>query len=140
MCDRVHQSVSLELDGELSPFERVLLRSHLRTCSACRAYAQEVGDATRAIRSTPLEALPHPIALPSRRRFGARTRLVGVAAAAVVTAVGIGGIASSLGREAPPSAPTATPVVAGDDALVREFQRQSLATMGPRQRNIGFDL
>src|SRR5215831_11917857 len=87
-CDRAAELVSLDLDGELSRFERVLLARHLGRCATCADYAAEVTAATKVLRSAPLEALREPVALPTiRRRF---PRVIGhIAATAAVAAFGI---------------------------------------------------
>jgi predicted anti-sigma-YlaC factor YlaD len=93
MCERAREWASLRLDGELSEFERVLLESHLRRCSACAAYVVEIGAIAEAIRSTELELLPQPIALPLRRRvaYAGRVLQTGAAAAAIIAVtVGLG--------------------------------------------------
>jgi anti-sigma factor RsiW len=85
LCDRAREYSSRGLDGELSEFERALLDSHLDRCEACRAYSVELEQIVGRLRAAPLEALPHPISLPSRRRV--RTRVLQVAAAGAAAAV-----------------------------------------------------
>jgi anti-sigma factor RsiW len=85
LCDRAREYSSRDLDGELSEFERALLESHLDHCEACRAYSVELEQIVGRLRAAPLEALPHPISLPSRRRV--RTRVLQVAAAGAAAAV-----------------------------------------------------
>jgi predicted anti-sigma-YlaC factor YlaD len=87
-CERASELVSLDLDGELSRFERVLLARHLSRCAACAGYAAQVTAATEALRNAPLEALPEPIALPYLRRRLPRVAW-NVAATAAVAAFGI---------------------------------------------------
>jgi predicted anti-sigma-YlaC factor YlaD len=87
LCDRAREYSSRGLDGELSEFERALLENHLDRCEPCRAYSVELEQIVGRIRLAPLEALPHPISLPSRRR--ARGRVLQVAAAAAAAAVAI---------------------------------------------------
>jgi predicted anti-sigma-YlaC factor YlaD len=87
-CERAAELVSLELDEELSRFERALLKRHLRRCDACADYAVRVTAATELLRRAPLEAVTVQMALPpSRRRFSAVVQ--SVAATAAVAAFGI---------------------------------------------------
>jgi ferric-dicitrate binding protein FerR (iron transport regulator) len=92
-CDRAHEWVSLELDGELSEFERTLLDAHVAGCEPCRTFRVETDAITRELRSVHLEPLPTPVAVRSRRRS---FRLAPAAAAAAVVAVALGSIVSSL--------------------------------------------
>ena len=87
-CERASELVSLELDGELSRFERVLLARHLSRCAACADYAAQVTAATHALRHAPLEAVPAPVALPIFQRRFPRVAW-NVAATAAVAAFGI---------------------------------------------------
>ena len=87
-CERASELVSLELDGELSRFERVLLARHLSRCAACADYAAQVTAATEALRRAPVEAVPAPIALPIFQRRFPRVAW-NIAATAAVAAFGI---------------------------------------------------
>lgn len=76
--------VSLQLDGELSRFETVLVERHLGRCAGCAAFADDVRDSTELLRSAPLEPAP-PLWLPRRapaRRLATRVAAVSAAAAA----------------------------------------------------------
>jgi predicted anti-sigma-YlaC factor YlaD len=102
LCDRAREYTSRGLDGELSEFERALLENHLDRCDACRAYSAELEQIVGRLRAAPLEALPHPISLPSRRR--ARTRVLQVAAAGAAAAVAAtAGIVGTLQSHRPAS-------------------------------------
>ncbi len=92
-CERVRQWVSVELDGELSEFERVLLRGHLATCPACSAFRASVTRVTDELRNTSLE--PFRTAVTVRRRRRRAFSLAPVAAALAVSAVGLGSILTS---------------------------------------------
>jgi anti-sigma factor RsiW len=94
VCDRAREYSSRSLDGELSDFERALLESHLERCAACRAYATELGEIVSRLRVAPLEAIPHPVSLPSRRRVRARAFQGAAAAAAAAVAVTAGLVGS----------------------------------------------
>ncbi|HSB37859.1 MAG TPA: zf-HC2 domain-containing protein [Gaiellaceae bacterium] len=90
-CERARQWASIELDGELSTFERVLLRAHLAHCPPCREFGAETTGLTHALRAAPLEQLEQPIEI-GRMRRGLRLRLAPAAAAMAMLFVGIGSI------------------------------------------------
>jgi anti-sigma factor RsiW len=95
-CERAREYASLALDGELSQFEHALLRAHLETCAGCRSYNGGLVATTERLRNAPLERLDRPISLPSRQRVSFRSVQAGLAAALVVTAIGLGGLLSTL--------------------------------------------
>lgn len=90
-CERARQWASIELDGELSTFERVLLRAHLAHCPPCRAFREQTGGLTHALRAAPLEQLEQPIQI-GRMRRRLRLRLAPAAAAMAVAFVGLGSV------------------------------------------------
>ena len=90
-CERARQWASIELDGELSTFERVLLRAHLAHCPPCREFRTDTNGLTHALRAAPLEQLDQPIEI-GRIRRGLRLRLAPAAAAMAVAVVGVGSI------------------------------------------------
>jgi anti-sigma factor RsiW len=94
VCDRAREYSSRSRDGELSDFERALLESHLERCAACNAYAAELSEIVTRLRVAPLEAIPHPVSLPSRRRVRARAFQGAAAAAAAAVAVTAGLVGS----------------------------------------------
>jgi anti-sigma factor RsiW len=96
-CDRAREYSSLAVDGELSQFEHALLRAHLEQCPGCRRYNTSLVATTERLRNAPLERLERPITLPSRQRVSFRSVQAGLAAALVVTAIGLGGLLSTLG-------------------------------------------
>lgn len=96
-CERAREYASLALDGELSQFEHALLRAHLESCAGCRSYNSGLVATTERLRNAPLERLARPISLPSRQRVSFRSVQAGLAAALVVTAIGLGGLLSTLG-------------------------------------------
>jgi anti-sigma factor RsiW len=97
-CDRVRGQVSLELDGEISQLERVMVAAHLRRCDRCRAFRDDVVAITRALREAPLEQLEHPVVLPRRRRVSGTAVRVAAAAASIAVALGLGLNASDFVR------------------------------------------
>jgi predicted anti-sigma-YlaC factor YlaD len=107
-CDRARQWSSTELDGELSTFERVLLRAHLASCPSCRDFRTSIGGLTGTLRAAPLEQLDGVIEIGRLRRSRLRLRLAPAAAAVAVAAVGLGSLlASSAVRSGPVSSGTA---------------------------------
>jgi anti-sigma factor RsiW len=88
-CDRAREWISLQLDGELSDFERIVLETHVARCPDCRAFRVDVRGISRQLRHAPLEPLPRPVVLPRRTRFEGRM-LPYVAAAAAAVAVALG--------------------------------------------------
>jgi anti-sigma factor RsiW len=96
-CERAREYASLALDGELSQFEHALLRAHLEQCAGCRSYNGSLVATTERLRNAPLERLERPITLPSRQRISFGSVQAGLAAALVVTAIGLGGLLSTLG-------------------------------------------
>jgi predicted anti-sigma-YlaC factor YlaD len=92
-CDRARQWASLELDGELSSFERALLENHLEDCPSCAEFRAEVNGLTNALRAAPYEPF-EGVALGHIRRR-ARLRLAPAAAAMAVAAVGLGSVLAS---------------------------------------------
>ena len=85
-CDRVRERICAEVDGELSIFERRLVDAHERSCPDCLDFRQSVRRIAAAMRSTPLEPLPRPIALPVRHRLALRARSFQLAGATAAVA------------------------------------------------------
>lgn len=114
-CARVRAWVSHEVDGELSQLERLFLAAHVRRCSECARFAEDVRGFTQVVRSTPLEQLGRTLEIPSRRpaRVGF-TRRVAIATALITLAGGLGVLAGSGGGG--PSSESTSAV--GDVALV----------------------
>ena len=123
VCDRAREYSSRSLDGELSEFERALLETHLERCDACRAYAVELAEIVTRLRLEPLEALSHPVSLPSRRRVRARALqgAAAVAAAAVAATAGLVGSLQSHPNEARPN-PTLEALIRADDFHSQDIQ------------------
>jgi anti-sigma factor RsiW len=92
LCHRSREWISLRLDGELSELAAKMLDAHLGRCVECREFEAEVVAATRLVRTSPLERLEHPVALPRGRRLAFQTRKLGAAVAAVA-AVAVGVVA-----------------------------------------------
>ena len=128
-CERARQWASVELDGELSTFERALLADHLGRCPDCRAFRADVAGLTAALRVAPHEPFEGIIIGRMRRRV--RLALAPVAVAAAVAVIGLGSILASVelkgstvdGLQPLPK----TPAVSGTDTL-------NLSTLGGLER------
>jgi predicted anti-sigma-YlaC factor YlaD len=86
-CEQAREHISLQLDGELSPFEQSALNAHLTVCRACRSYGAAVGLVSTQLREAQLEQPRFPVVVPHRSRVRVPTRAVQVAAAAAVAMV-----------------------------------------------------
>jgi anti-sigma factor RsiW len=123
-CERAREYASLALDDELSHFEHALLRAHLAQCSGCRRYNGGLVATTERLRDAPLERLERPITLPGRRRVSFRSVQAGLAAALVISAIGLGGALSSL--DSPNVAPEAQLPTMGEMREMRDINRARL--------------
>ncbi len=92
-CERARQWASLDVDGELSTFEGVLLNAHAAGCADCREFRASVAHAASALRAAPLE--PFTVTVPSRVRRRISRSLAPAVAALAVVSVGLGSIAAS---------------------------------------------
>jgi predicted anti-sigma-YlaC factor YlaD len=86
-CRIAREQISLELDGELSEFERAALDGHLNGCGDCCTYAASAAHVSAHIRKAPLEQPQFPVVLPHRSRIRVPLRTAQAAAAAAVVAV-----------------------------------------------------
>ncbi len=103
-CERARECASLRLDGELSEFEQALLVAHLARCEPCNSFAHELQSLTDHMRTTPLDPLDQPIAIPSRRRLVSRRPVeIAAAAALMLTTLGIAGALRTLEANDPTS-------------------------------------
>jgi predicted anti-sigma-YlaC factor YlaD len=116
-CSRARESMSAQLDGELSELGSARLSAHLRDCPACGAYALELATVTSRLRTAPLEQPERPIALPQRRRPIRVTARVAAAAVAVAAgaSLALGNLVGHSASRAPAAvrAPIPTSVVRG---------------------------
>src|SRR4029077_8423894 len=64
-CERVRESVSASVDGELSQAEAAGVQAHLASCESCRLFAAGSGETARLLRTAPREELGFTIAPPS---------------------------------------------------------------------------
>ena len=68
LCDRTRNQVSLDLDGELSMLEQVMVSRHLECCPSCRSFSDDVARFTKSLRDAPLERPGRLIFVPRVRR------------------------------------------------------------------------
>ena len=107
-CERARQWASLDVDSELSTFERALLQAHLADCVECCEFRSSGGRCANALRTAPLQ--PFTVTVPGRVRRRVSRSLAPAVAALAVVSVGLGSIvaSSNLGsglarRSAPPA-------------------------------------
>ena len=134
VCERSRSYVSLRLDGELAELEQRMLNAHLLECAGCRAYAADVGAATRAVRATPLAGLSRPLAPRLRHARPVRVRHVAAVAAGFLVVVTSGSIVGRGGERAAGTASSAawpTPKrYLSDQALLHEQSLLALTRPG----------
>ena len=108
-CALARESVSADLDGELSELEFRRLQAHFRVCADCSDWAEAVRAMITKIRDAELEIPATAFQLEPRRR----TRRIGSALAAVPAAALVAAVAvvlgtaqhGSIGRERPSTTP-----------------------------------
>ena len=93
-CDRARQWVSMDVDGELSEFESVLLDAHLAACPSCAEFRHDVSGLANALRAEPAAQLTRPIEIARVRRRHA-LRLAPAAAAMAAAVLGLGSLLAS---------------------------------------------
>jgi len=107
-CALARESVSADLDGELSELDIRRLRAHLRVCADCSEWAEHVTVMIAKIRDAELEKPAVTFALEPRRARRIGSALAAVPAAAFVAAVAVFlGTAQqgSISRERPATTP-----------------------------------
>jgi len=127
-CERARQWASIELDGELSTFERVLLRAHLAHCPPCREFRTDTNGLTHALRAAPLEQLDQPIEI-GRVRRGLRLRLAPAAAAMAVAVVGLGSILATSAVRSVGTSHNRTPAVTAELAGLETMNLRTSAAL-----------
>ena len=103
-CERAREWASLELDSELSTFERALLDAHLEGCRTCTEFRSAISGLTGALRSAPHERFDG-VVIGRHPRRRVRMRLAPAAAAMAVAAVSLGSIVASSSLRGSPVAP-----------------------------------
>jgi len=141
-CERAREWASLELDGELSTFERALLDAHLEGCRTCTEFRSTISGLTGALRSAPHERFDG-VVIGRHPRRRVRMRLAPAAAAMAVAAVGLGSIVASSSLKSGPvgrlgsgidATPASAATSAGPDTMnlstSRALERQSTRPAG----------
>lgn len=106
-CERAREWASLELDGELSELERVLLAAHERRCAMCAEAVARTRALTSALREAALAEPSRPLVVADerpRRRVPLAVRLA-VAAVVAALAAGLGVLVGSIGESDRPARP-----------------------------------
>jgi Putative zinc-finger len=67
-CERTRASISAALDCELPELESIRMREHVEDCVSCGAFQADAERVSASLRTAPLEPLPRPLEVPSRRR------------------------------------------------------------------------
>jgi predicted anti-sigma-YlaC factor YlaD len=127
-CERARQWASIELDGELSTFERVLLRAHLAHCPPCREFRTDSSGLTHALRAASLEQLDQPIQI-GRVSRGLGLRLAPAAAAMAVAVVGLGSILASSAVRSVGTSHNRTPAVTAELAGLETMNLRTSAVL-----------
>jgi predicted anti-sigma-YlaC factor YlaD len=140
-CHKTRERISLDLDGELSPHESVLLERHLSQCSDCVRFADDVWYHAGLLRTAPLEQ-PPPFVVPqwaTARRFSVRVgAAVASTAAAALVAVSVMSYGKPTGSHrvvASEFHPSGVVVARATDGL--NGLRHPTAVQGPERPNLG---
>jgi hypothetical protein len=99
-CQAARESISAELDGEISEIEAAAARRHRAECADCDRFAHSVARATQAVRGAP-QLAPSRRLVPASSRVAVRSVALGGFAAALVAAAFLGGGLASRLSHAP---------------------------------------
>jgi predicted anti-sigma-YlaC factor YlaD len=122
-CERARAWISAELDGELSDFESILLRSHLVRCESCETFKLDAAAFTRTLRKASLETMSTPVIVSRRRSIAFQPFRVPGAAALAALAIASGGLLASLHGGSVLRQPRTGHVGVLDDQDVHQLQR-----------------
>jgi hypothetical protein len=139
-CHRTRERISLELDGELSPHESVLLARHLSYCADCAIFAGDVRRHTGLLRTAPLEQ-PPPFTVPhwaTARRFSVRVGAA-VASTAAAALVAVSVVSYSKPSDSHPAASEFHPSAAVVERATNGLSglRHPTAVQAPERPNLG---
>jgi anti-sigma factor RsiW len=144
-CERAQEWASLELDGELSQLERVLLGTHLRRCAACAETVAGMRTLTAALRDAPFEPMDAPAFVVTSSETTRRSRplpvRLAIAAALAVAAAGLGMFAGTLGSTSPsqPTTPQQPEFAFLQPDAKRDVQGVRPSSLAPREEvGLGF--
>jgi predicted anti-sigma-YlaC factor YlaD len=122
-CERARAWISAELDGELSDFESILLRSHLVRCESCETFKLDAASFTLTLRKASLETISRPVIVSRRRRIAFQPLRVPGAAALAALTIASGGLLASLHGGSALRQPRTGHVGVLDDQDVHQLQR-----------------
>jgi anti-sigma factor RsiW len=138
-CERAQEWASLELDGELSQLERVLLATHLRRCAACAETVAGMRSLTATLRAAPFEPMDAPAFVVTSSETTRRSRplpvRLAIAAALAVAAAGLGMFAGTLGNTSPtqPTTPQQSEIAFLPRDAKRDVQGIRPSALAPRE-------
>jgi predicted anti-sigma-YlaC factor YlaD len=123
-CERARAWISVEIDGELSDFESILLRSHLVRCESCKTFKLDGAAFTRRLREASLETMSRPVTISRRRSVAFMAFRVPGAAALAAVMIASGGLLASIHANSVLHQPR-TGVGVFDDQDVHHLQRMT---------------
>jgi predicted anti-sigma-YlaC factor YlaD len=141
-CQTARESISAELDGEISEIEAAAARRHRAECADCDRFAESVARTAQAVRAAP-QLVPSRRLVPAPSRVAARSvALAGFAAALVAAAFLGGGLASRLSHG--PAHRDPTVIVADNESplalqqmQIRHILHEQAPARQPRHQRLG---
>jgi predicted anti-sigma-YlaC factor YlaD len=130
-CARARESVSAQLDDELTELELDRLEAHLLVCPDCSAWAEQVRDLTASLRATSLEEPAERFVLARRGRTRA-TGPVALLATAAASLVAVLGFSQSLGSSQSAGTGNGSPRGSAPAVISLENARLGLDSLQPR--------
>ena len=86
LCAWARGQISLDLDGEITELERVVVATHVARCRACAAFQNDLVAVTSMLHGAALEPLGDSVVVALPRRRPSFARVTPVAALSVATA------------------------------------------------------
>ena len=142
-CQTARESISAELDGEVTEIEAAAARRHRAVCADCERFARSVAETAHAVRTAP-QLMPSRRLVPAPSRVAVRSMALTGFAAAMVAAAFLGAGIASRGSQAPP--PQRPNVIVADNenplgALqllqIRHLLHQPAASRPSRHQRLG---
>jgi predicted anti-sigma-YlaC factor YlaD len=132
-CARARESVSAQLDDELTELELDRLEAHLLVCPDCSAWAEQARNLTASLRAISLEepAERFVLARPPRRRATGPVALVATAAASLVAVLGLSQ-SFTVGSNQPARSGRLSPRTSAPAVMSLENARLGLDSLQPR--------
>ena len=131
-CARARESLSAQVDGELSVLEQDRLETHLLLCPACAPWAEQVQELTARLREARLEEPAERFSLPQRRRTRETAPVALVAAVAASLVAVLGASHSLLGTDQPVRSSLGLPQASAPAVTGLEVQRLGLDSVPTR--------